>query len=404
MKNQKNVENLIKNTKTTASNNLDNRVHNSIKHAQENQKTTSNHQTLNIWRIIINHKIAKIGIAAVIIFAIVLGVNIFDNSASPVWAIEQTVKALENIETLFISGTSAYYTNKGQEQLPFKCWVKFDSENSKLFMRYESQREICVVQDEKIYAYSPRSKKLRIIEGDTVQNLKFWYKALELSPWLTGKVIQLLRLNASDWHEEFITDPQTGKEIVNVTCTYEPLSASFHVVFDSQTKLIIRAKHFDNPNHKGTPNMYADNFVYNKEIPDEIFEFEIDCNDIIISRATPQDTDRAQALFEQEDYPKALELYQKAGDFMMVGICYASMGQYEMAIQSYLKEIKIRPDFDGSLSATYFYLGAAYLQTQNKEKAVEAFENCIKSGKDFRDPGKFPIKHAREAIEKVKSQ
>jgi tetratricopeptide (TPR) repeat protein len=80
-----------------------------------------------------------------------------------------------------------------------------------------------------------------------------------------------------------------------------------------------------------------------------------------------------------------------------------NIGEYEKAIQSFEEETG-RQDDPGSLSATYFYLGSAYMEIGQKDKAIQAFENCLTSGRGFLDTEGFPMKNARKCIEKLKNQ
>ncbi|GAH81634.1 unnamed protein product, partial [marine sediment metagenome] len=45
----------------------------------------------NVWRIIMNSKITKLATVAVVILAVVVGVTLIDRSATPAYAIEQTI-------------------------------------------------------------------------------------------------------------------------------------------------------------------------------------------------------------------------------------------------------------------------------------------------------------------------
>jgi len=56
------------------------------------------------------------------------------------------------------------------------------------------------------------------------------------------------------------------------------------------------------------------------------------------------------------------------------------------------------------LETTYYYLGCAYMDLGQKEKAIGAFENCLRIGEGVRDPDKFPLKNARNAIDKIKGE
>ena len=89
---------------------------------------------------------------------------------------------------------------------------------------------------------------------------------------------------------------------------------------------------------------------------------------------------------------------------MMIGICYDYMEQYEKAIEVYEKAIREYPDLKGWIESAYFYLGSAYMQLGRKEKAVQAFQKCLEMGKDVRSPQAFPLKHAREYIEKLEGE
>jgi hypothetical protein len=55
---------------------------------------------LNIWRIIMNSKITKLATVAVVILAIVVGVNLIDKSATPTYAIEQTIEAMRSVSSV----------------------------------------------------------------------------------------------------------------------------------------------------------------------------------------------------------------------------------------------------------------------------------------------------------------
>ena len=69
----------------------------------------------------------------------------------------------------------------------------------------------------------------------------------------------------------------------------------------------------------------------------------------------------------------------------------------EQAIREY-------PYLKGWIDATWYYLGREYMDIGQKEKAVDAFENCLAAGEGVRDPEKSPLKDAREAIAGVKGK
>lgn len=357
-------------------------------------------------------KIAKLAAVAVITVAAVIGFNILNGT--PVWAIEQTIEAFENIRTIIISGTSLY----DSESIPFKCWIKLDQENNNLFnMRYECDREIVVVRGNVAFLYNPRSNRVKIVDGPTIHNLKFWYSLMELNPWVAGKILKVLQVVTGDWWETYAKDEQTGQDIVFVTCSYKPLNASFWLVVELENKLIKEGKHWNNINREGKPNIHAKSFVYNEKILDEIFDFKIPGGAKVINQKDWGEADvlfsRAEKLFhDKKQFAEAIKIYwqvyEKYPDLniaesalMMIGICYAKMEQYEKAIEAYEKAIREYPNLKGWIEATYFYLGSAYMQTGQKDKALEAFRKCLKIGEGVLDSDTFPLKHARKYIEKL---
>ena len=371
----------------------------------------------NIWRKIMKRPVTKL--AAVIVILIAAWSVIFiEWSTRPAWAIEQTVEALEQIETLTIAGISSY----GPEQIPFKCWIKFSGRNSRSFnMRYECEREVVVVRDNLAFGYNPRSNKVMIFSGPKIhQNLQIWYKVRELSPWVAGRILEVLKLLTDDWQETYEKNPQTGSDRVIVTCSYKPLNASFWFVVDLESKLIIEGKHWFNTNREGAPNLHADSFVYNQDIPDQIFDFKIPGNAKVINQ---RDLEQADTLFDKafrlfdkdKNYSEAIKIFRQVYELYpdqniaeeslsMIGICYGAMGEYQKAIENFEKAVSEYPDLKGWIESTYFYLGRAYMKIGQKDKALEAFRSCLTMGEGIRDPNTFPLKHARGYIEKLESK
>ncbi|MHC4310098.1 MAG: tetratricopeptide repeat protein [Planctomycetota bacterium] len=404
MKKAKDIHRLLENVDLSINADADKEVLETVLRA--GRKSTASVSQGNVWRIIMRSKMTKFATAG-IIFATLIGVSLF--KGTPVWAIEQTVQALKNIQTVTITGTTVYHdANNTPEYKPFKCWVKLSDNNDNLLMRFESPREVVVVQGDKVYFHRPGSKKVKIYEGQMIHNIELWYKVMELSPWLSGKILKTLKPLADDWQEEYGNHAKTNRECVFVNCRYEQLSASFWFAFDVESKLIVEARQWSNPNHKEPVNFYADSFVYNEDFPNETFQFEMPEGAKVVYQ---KDIDRKEellrsgmALFEDGQYAEALNVFQKADIPYMVGICYDNMGEHEKAIESFRDEITREDDFQGSLSSTYFYLGNSYMNVGQKDKAIQAFENCLQSGRGFRDTEVFPMKDARNCIEKLKSQ
>lgn len=385
---------------------------------EKSKKIKSTESSSNIRRTIMRNRVTKLATAAAIIFIGVLGITLLDKLTAPAWAIEQTVEALEQIKTLTITGVSSY----GPEQIPFKCWIKFSGQNSKSFnMRYECEREVAVFRDNLAFGYDPRTNKVVVFSGPKIHPyLQVWHKARELSPWIVGRTLEVLKLLTDDWQETYEKNPQTGSDIVIVTCSYKPLNTSFWFVVDLKTRLIVEGKHWFNINREGTPNLYADSFIYNRDIPDQIFDFKIPGDAKVINQ---QDLEQADSLFDKafklydkdKNYSEAIKIFRQVYEsypeqniaeesLSMIGICYGAMGDHQKAIESFEKAVSEYPNLKGWTESTYFYLGNAYMKTGQKSKALEAFRNCLTMCEGVRDPNAFPLKHAREYIEKLESK
>jgi tetratricopeptide (TPR) repeat protein len=395
------------------------------------KRTRQKQQPLQIWRFIMKNRMTKLATAAVIIVAVALSVTILDRTSTPAWALEQTINALGNTKTLVINVVAN--SDDGSESMPFKFWFRLSEDNKGLFdMRFECEEEIHVIRGKKAWSYWHDHNLVKIYDDVTtsdsaMRDLRFWYKLAELHPWIRGKGLQALKWFADDWKETYGQDERTGRDCVFVTCSYESLSISLWFVFDLESKLIVEAKYWRNTNLQGPPKFHATSFAYNEEISDEVFDFQIPEGAKVIYRAKVKKQQKeAEALLEQGEelfhkekkYAEALEVYKQVYDkfpklnngvdaahaLMMIGVCHGWLGQPEKAIEAFQKAISEYPHLKGWIDVTYFYLGCVYTDQGQKAKALEAFKNCLKLGEGVRDPDKFPLKHAREGIEKLTNQ
>ena len=380
----------------------------------------SDDRQINFWRIIMKSQITKFAAAAVIILAAALSIVILNKSATPAWAIEQTVESLENIQSIVISGTDRY----GDESMLFKLWFRFKDKDSNSFeLRYASDRQIVVVKNTSAWAYWPKDNKVKVYENVTtsenmMRDLYGVYQLAELNPWITAMVFEMLKSFTDDWQETYGKDDKTGRKCVFVTCSYKPLCISFWFVCDVENKLIIEGKYWRNVSREGQPECHAINFAYNEAIPNEIFNFQIPEGATVIN-GNEQNEARAlfnsgEKLFQQKEYTRAIEVFQRVYEqyprwnigeeaLMMIGICYDWKGEYEKEIEYLTKAVNEYPNLKGWIEATYFYLGIAYMQVGQKEKALESFENCLIMGEGIRRSDRFPLKNAREYIKKLEN-
>jgi tetratricopeptide (TPR) repeat protein len=368
------------------------------------------------WRRIMRTRTAKLTTAAAVLIAAFV-LTTWDRSTA--WSFEQTIAAIKQLKNLQITGKMNYWS----ETVDFNCWIRCPDQESELgAMHLECERMTMVarLKDETVYFYWPRENIVMISkQGREIEDLKFWYQAAQVSPWLTGKIVETLRLFTDDWKQTVVTDPASGKEQVHVTCSYRPSNTSISFFVDTETNLIERGKMWMNLQQKGEPQFDAQTVIYNQDIPDDFFEFQIPPGATVI---TQEDIDQCRVLFEkaedlcfkQKKYAEAMEVYRQVHDksphlniavqaSMMVGICHRQLGEYDKEIETYKAAIA-QYSLRKGLGWIYFYLGRAYIDKGQNDKALEAFENCLVSNEGISEPDKFPLKDAREYIAKIKGR
>jgi tetratricopeptide (TPR) repeat protein len=368
-----------------------------------------------LWRCIMSNVKVRFG-AVVAACAVALTVISLHDGSSRAWAVEDTIAAIEQIKTLEVAGKSLY----GSDLVDFICWIRLaDEERGGLRLRYESERQIVVVQGDSVYAYSPQRNRVVVHHGPGIADLKIWYKAVELSPWLTGEMLKTLQLFADDWKQVTERDSRTGRDAILITCSYRPAYSSFLLVVDSETKLIQSAKVWGNLTNEGTPRLHAEVLLYNQELSDELFEFEAPPGATVVDSKAIEDSralfNRGEHLFHSEkEYEEAIPIYQQVYEkypdlniastaLMMIGLCHHWLDEPEHEIEAYEKAVREYPYRYGWIESVYFYLGSAHERQGQREKALEAYENCLIAGHGVRDPNQFPLSQARGRIEWIKS-
>lgn len=372
----------------------------------------SSKRPLRKQRWVCSRTVKLASVAAMLVFALMVSSWLLtDNSA---WAVEQTLAALQQVETLYVQGQTPY----GEEDVHFQCWIRFPQEREEgLQLRYESEKKTVVVDGEVAYEYWPEKGRVKVENGPTMRGLKLWYKAAELSPWLSGSIFKTFKLLADDWVEVVDKDPFTGREIVHVTCSYPPTSNSFYLQVDPATQLFVAARMWENLHQDGPVVMDIQTFEYNPTVDADLFTFTVPEGVLVSNRLVEEGSrilfDRAEKRFHQEKQPaEALPLYwQVYYDYqdldiartalMMVGICHDRLGQHDRAIEAYEKAIREYPDRPGWSESIYFYLACEYERAGRSKDALAAYRRCIKLGTGIRDEDAFPLKQARERIARM---
>lgn len=218
----------------------------------------------NIWRIIMNSRITKLATAAVLILAVVLGVSLLDKSATPAYAIEQTIQAMRSV-----SSVRAYCTywdgSKGE------VCVQIDPETGQEECYYADIGNLLTVATPQKTFYYHKDKNLVRIRNEHVLAAEVRFSKLfedlpDLIQRLNGKL---------DFKSEF--DQNLQKQVIRIYA-YIPAQKDFGekefiIYVDPKTKLPINTETLKAAPGQGVKSV--DRFEYNVKIPEGLFDFEI---------------------------------------------------------------------------------------------------------------------------------
>lgn len=273
MKYTDSMENIIKNfcvkkkseVKTTPE--LDMRIMNDALPAQKkSKKAKSAKLEPNIWRTIMKTKIAKLATVAVVILIVMLGLTFLDMSATPAWAIEQTIEAIEGFQAIYSSGVTV---DENGTKFEAEFWARpnKDGTGSGDFRMETKGGQVIVVNEQQnvTYKYDPSNNVVLVESGN-----RFYCR-----PWVNGEYFQKMKEGCTDWQEEFRKDELTGRDCVFVTAWSPENNQSYKFQFDLETKLPVRGKVWHNSDFKGKPYVTANEIIYNPVLVGGIFEFEI---------------------------------------------------------------------------------------------------------------------------------
>lgn len=244
----------------------------------------------NIGRAIMNSRITKMAVAAAIFVAVMLTISVLDRSVTPAYAIEQTVKAMDTVKTVYFSG---YLYKQG----PIECWMKFDGKAKEpTHMAFSltpwSIRKID--SPEGSFHYNEETNRVRRVIVD--ERKRSWH------PDFAGFFKQALK-SAKKSHSVRIvreTDPKLQKEMIVIYADEGGRECKY--LIDPETKLPIRfttVKTTDIMKYwrKSAAIKYMDRIEYNKPVPDGIFGFPEDAefvtneHDIIVHPGIGMPTD-----------------------------------------------------------------------------------------------------------------
>ncbi len=390
MSSAKNIEKFIKNLDLDIDINAETErliLRELIEAHEKSKKMNSALVEQNIWRTIMKSKITRLAAAAVIIVAVIISMKYFGGSidgATPAWAIDQTIKALEGTHNCVISGTNNDYLRS----MPFECQIKFDD-----CLRYKTDAEVYVIKADIWHLYEPAYGEV-IVRKD--RNAEWYDKLMEVKLWGSGSVLKQLRKIADSWHEVYEKDMHTNRDSVFVTCT--AMNRSIWFQFDVETKLVVRGKLWRNLGMQGKPAFVTESIHYNVDMPEETFDFEVPAGVKVVSeeehRTRKELFGKAWGLDKKKQYVQAIELYRQIYEKFptweyapwslerIADLYRLRMDQLDKSVELYEKIIVEYPQLSYRLLRTYHSLGKCYMKLDQNDKALEAFETCLELGRE----------------------
>jgi hypothetical protein len=260
-----NINKLIKKLHISASNELDQRVHSDISQALEQSKDTKSViKKPNVWRIIMKSQITKLTAAAVIIMIAVLVATFLDKSVTPAYAIEDTIEAMREVETVHMIG-------KDWNGHIFDSWMRINPATGLQDHFYmegwvtcngETYERIIVSTPDLSYSYNKSKNVVTVYDGQLIRtSFKF------------GSIFEQILENLDNEKKVEIYQGEindSGKDVIVIIVHGE--KKTWKILVDPKTKLPISFENFgpDTTDLKKTEQIH-----YNQPLPKGIFELEM---------------------------------------------------------------------------------------------------------------------------------
>jgi len=235
---------------------------------------------IEFWGMIMKAKITKLAAAAVIILIVALSITVLEKSTAPAWAIEQTIEAMKRFNAIYLSGTMVMARKSLEEgfnseivgeifedgKIPFEIWARVNDQGTRSGnIKIEGANGMIGVADEtETRIYIPKDNTIYIQQGSHIM----------ISPWPSHDFLSEKQKESEDWNVLYGKDAETGRDRIFATCCSTKEDKSWWFEFDSETKLLVRFKQWDNKHRQGKAQYDIKKIVYYEELSDEMFELE----------------------------------------------------------------------------------------------------------------------------------
>lgn len=223
----------------------------------------------NIWRIIMKNKMTKFATAAAVILIAALGITVLDKSATPAYAVQQTIDAMRQITSVHIVGRT--WDNELMD-----LWKKINPETGKWDQIYlkvpfglgSGICEFTFISTPKIsYRFNETKNVVRIFERQIIGTSVGFDRIFES---IAENLDEDERMEV--YHG---TDLQSGSDTIVLLIQSKDNQGEdkfTKLTIDPETKLPLSLEFFGSHN---TFLKRSENITYNEPIPQELLDFQI---------------------------------------------------------------------------------------------------------------------------------
>jgi hypothetical protein len=226
-----------------------------------------------IWRTIMKSPITKLTAAAVIIITIVFLITLFEKAATPVYALEQTIKANNTIKTVHLRKFEKGQSIENNEFSDY--WLKYDDVGKLLNLRRNEHGKDGVkftVWNEGIKkTWIPQNNVLIIkrLNNNTAKEWEGVAKGFDyefLLRWLNDQK------EKGEIEFKIIDEPAEDSDFIYVKATYSGHEERIELIVDRKTKLIKKLSEYRLTEQGDELDLQVEFFAHNQPIHPSTFD------------------------------------------------------------------------------------------------------------------------------------
>ncbi|HPS54085.1 MAG TPA: hypothetical protein PLP05_00670 [Sedimentisphaerales bacterium] len=283
-----------------------------------------------IWRIIMQSKITKLAVAAVVIIGMGSAITFLDKAVTPAYAIEQTIQASHSVRYLHIKSFMASISDT-----PIECWVEFDQSGQVKNIRVNKPAWMSPGDGESVIVWKDNKMQLWVKKKNflvTLKDKEVAAQILSMAEQLDPKnaAANILQAQEKGDSEVEIQEPENKAEPIAITATSlveNGLPFQRAILFvDQATKLLNSVETYQLKDgeyvHFSTIEFYDYNIPIDSEmftldnIPDDVMRIDKTTQQVGLEQGDLSDNEIAKEVIRQflqalieKDYAKAGRLF-----------------------------------------------------------------------------------------------